>query len=42
MAHILMAKPIRALELNYSMIQFVIRWRSFIIGAMFLFLFCFF
>ena len=35
MAHILIAKPIRALELHYPMIQFVIRWYSFLIGAMF-------
>ena len=35
MAHILMAKPIRALELHYPMIQFVIPCYSFIIGAMF-------
>ena len=33
--HILMAKPIRALELHYTMIQFVIPCYSFIIGAMF-------
>ena len=35
MAHILMVKPIRALELHYPMIRFVIRWCSFIISAMF-------
>ena len=35
MAHILMAKLIRALELHYPMIQFVIPCYSFIIGAMF-------
>ena len=35
MAHILMAKLIRALELNYPVIQFVIPCYSFIIGAMF-------
>ena len=35
MAHILIAKPNRALELHYPMIQFVIRWYSFLIGAMF-------
>ena len=35
MAHIPIAKPIRALELHYPMIQFVIRWYSFLIGAMF-------
>ena len=36
MAHILMAKPIRALELHYPVIQFVIPCYSFIIGALFL------
>ena len=35
MAHIMMAKLIRALELHYPMIQFVIPCYSFIIGAMF-------
>ena len=35
MPPMLMAKPIRALELNYPMIQFLIRWYSFIIGALF-------
>ena len=35
MAHILMAKLNRALELHYPMIQFVIPCNSFIIGAMF-------
>ena len=35
MAHILIAKPNRALELHYPMIQFVIRWYSCLIGAMF-------
>ena len=35
MAHIMMAKLIRALELRYPMIQFVIPCYSFIIGAMF-------
>ena len=35
MAHILMAKLIRALELHCPMIQFVIPCYSFIIGAMF-------
>ena len=39
MAHILMVKPIRALELHYPMIRFVIRWCSFIISAMFFWLF---
>ena len=39
MAHILMAKLIRALELHYPMIQFVILYYSFIIGTMFFWIF---
>ena len=35
MAHTLMAKLIRALELHYAVIQFVIPCYSFIIGASF-------